>query len=170
MTGPATAVLAALIAGGSLAALSIADRSGNAIGGHAYAIDGDTLDVEGARVRLAAIDAPEAQQTCNDANGQPWACGAHATIALRRMLSEVGWSVSCQVEARDRYGRSVATCRTPDHRDLGARMVATGMAVKYDRYGGERYQDEEAAAKAERLGLWAGKFEMPWDWRREHRR
>ena len=30
------------------------------------------------------------------------------------------------------------------------------------------YSREQEAARQEELGIWAGRFQMPWDWRREH--
>lgn len=30
------------------------------------------------------------------------------------------------------------------------------------------YVDEEEAARAARVGMWAGEFDMPWDWRKAH--
>ncbi len=76
--------------------------------------------------------------------------------------------VTCQAKGIDRYGRTIAVCRNGDG-DLGARMVAKGQAIDMPRYSGGAYRDEEAAAKAERLGIWAGSFILPADWRRGQR-
>lgn len=48
--------------------------------GSAKAVDGDTLEVAGKRVRLSGIDAPESDQTCQK-DGASWACG-HAATAV----------------------------------------------------------------------------------------
>ena len=39
--------------------------------GRATAIDGDTIEIRGERIRLDAIDAPESGQAC-EVDGQPW--------------------------------------------------------------------------------------------------
>jgi endonuclease YncB( thermonuclease family) len=83
------------------------------------------------------------------------------------MLSHRPW-VTCQAKATDRYGRTVAVCANRDG-DLGARLVATGMAIAYRRYS-TAYVDHEEAAEAGRAGIWAGTFTPPEQWRREHRR
>lgn len=44
------------------------------------------------------------------------------------------------------------------------------MAVRYERYAGEAYRDEQEAARTEGLGIWSGSFTMPAQWRREHQR
>jgi len=54
--------------------------------------------------------------------------------------------------------------------DIAAHLVATGLAVVYPRYSDGTYDDRQAAAKAERAGMWGGEFQMPWDWRRAHQR
>jgi endonuclease YncB( thermonuclease family) len=167
VSGPITAILSAAIVLGVGVALA---ESGpvSAFSGTARAVDGDTLDVSGRRTRLAYIDAPESRQTCLDSQRRSYACGEASTRALRYMLAHDP-RVTCHVKDIDRHGRAVAVCRNSGG-DLGARLVATGMAIRYARYAGESYRDEEAAAKAERLGLWAGSFEQPETWRRENRR
>ncbi len=131
------------------------------VSGRARVIDGDTMEVNGSRIRLHGIDAPESAQTCL-AGGKRWRCGRHATNAL------TGWTggrpVDCEERDRDRYGRIVAVCRL-DGSDLNARLVAEGWALAYRRYS-NAYVGEEASAKAAGRGLWQGDFIAPWDWRR----
>ena len=85
-------------------------------------IDGDTIEVNGSRIRLHGIDAPERAQTCL-AGGKRWQCGQHATRALADRIA--GRPVACEERARDRYGRIVAVCRL-NGRDLNAWLVAEG--------------------------------------------
>lgn len=130
------------------------------ISGLARLIDGDSLWVGIYEVRLKGIDAPEARQTCQR-SGAVWDCGGAARSALSRMI---GWQmVSCDVSERDIYRRLLANCRAGGQ-DLNAGMVAEGMAVAY---GG--YWREEREAKAARRGLWASEFQMPRQWRDEHK-
>ena len=51
---------------------------------------------------------------------------------------------------------------------LNAAMVRRGWAVDFTRYSAGRYQPEEQQARREGLGMWAGRFEMPWEWRHRH--
>ncbi len=67
----------------------------------------------------------------------------------------------------DRYGRVVAVCRTAG--ELYAAMVRRGWAVDYTHYSGGHYRPEERDARRERLGIWSGRFEMPWEWRADRR-
>jgi endonuclease YncB( thermonuclease family) len=174
MSRAATAILAALIAAGTVGALAVADPSPATFNGEAIVVDGDTLRVSGVRVRLAAIDAPERGQQCSMPCrhvGAPaqclYDCGEASTRALQRMI-ERDPRVTCQATATDRYGRTIATCRNSGG-DLGQRMVALGMVVRYERYAGDAYRDEQAAAKAGRIGLWRGDFIMPEQYRRANR-
>lgn len=126
----------------------------------ARTIDGDTLDINGVRVRFHGIDAPESGQTCI-ADGRRWRCGWQAASALAARIS--GQSVACRERDRDRYGRIVAVCRVGGT-DLNAWLVSEGWALAYRRYSAD-YVEEEASARAAQRGIWRGRFVAPWDWR-----
>ncbi|GBD41863.1 hypothetical protein HRbin39_01250 [bacterium HR39] len=79
---------------------------GQSLVGRASAVDGDTLEVHGQRVRLWGIDAVESSQTCLDAQGRPWPCGRRAAFALADFIG--GSPVACAPKDADRYGRVVA--------------------------------------------------------------
>ena len=133
---------------------------GRELVGRASVIDGDTIEVDGSRIRLHGVDAPESAQNCL-AGGTRWPCGRDATRALA--LQVEGQSVACDERDRDRYGRIVAVCRFGG-KDLNAWLVANGWALAYRRYSAA-YAGEEASAKAARGGLWRGTFILPWEWR-----
>lgn len=131
--------------------------------GPAFAIDGDTLDMLGTRVRLKGIDAPELHQTCTR-QGVRWSCGAAAKQALDAQVR--GRRVACSARTRDRYDRPLALC-TVEGADLGAHLVREGWAIAYGRGA---YDADEAAAKAAGRGIWSGAFQTPSAWRAEHPR
>jgi endonuclease YncB( thermonuclease family) len=131
------------------------------LAGGASVIDGDTLEIRGRRVRLHGIDAPESDQLCS-LDGGRYRCGQKAAFALTGLIGRR--TVSCARRDTDRYGRAVAVC-SAGGQDLGGWMVRHGHALAYRRYSRD-YVDAEEAAAAEKLGIWAGAFEAPWDWRR----
>lgn len=135
------------------------------VAGLAHVIDGDTLDINGTRIRMFGIDAPEERQTCwrNQSN---WACGEASTGALMDTTNRR--EVHCVERDTDRYDRVVAECWT-GNRNLNAWMVAQGYAVAYRQYGGDIYDAEERAAKVAKRGVWSSRFDMPWDWRKHAR-
>lgn len=128
-------------------------------------VDGDTVDVAGERVRLNGIDTPEANQTCLGDAGERWSCGEEATLALTAIVGDQ--AITCKGEERDKYGRLIAVCFAED-KDLNAEMVRQGWALAYRKYSTD-YVPEEADAKAQKIGLWQGRFIAPWDWRRGER-
>lgn len=135
-----------------------------------HVIDGDSLTVQqdGApmTIRLTGIDAVEYRQNCTRA-AAPWPCGREARTALEKLAG--GGPLFCEVAAKDRYGRTLAACRTaafPDGIDLGAEMVRLGWAVAT----GDAYLVEEGEAQARRRGIWQGDFAQPADWRAAHER
>ena len=125
-------------------------------------IDADTVDLDGVRWRLFAIDAPEGRQTCR-AWGRTWDCGAAATEALRSRAE----GMSCEGSGTDRYGRSVGVCSSGGE-DLNAWLVANGWALAYRQFADD-YADEEEEARSNGRGIHRGDFVPPWDWRRGER-
>ncbi len=51
--------------------------------------------------------------------------------------------------------------------DTGAEMLTTGMALPYWKYGGDYYQQAYREARGQGVGIFAGTFEPPWEWRRK---
>ena len=151
-------VLALALAGGAVLVLR---PDGRSVEGRVHVVDGDTIRLGDARIRLKGIDAPELQQSCTR-SGRSYSCGDTARLALIDLVA--GAPVLCRTAGRDRYRRILARC-TVHGSDIGARMVAEGWAVSY----GPDYEREQARAAARRLGLWSGEFDRPQDWRRRNR-
>ena len=128
--------------------------------GSAQAVDGDSLNIGGARFRLFGIDAVETRQTCNREQ-QQWQCGEEAATALRNLVN--GKAVNCNQRDRDPYGRVVATC-TVNGRDIAEQMVSMGYAVALQKFSAA-YIPAEKAAKAKRVGIWASEFQLPSEYR-----
>jgi len=149
-----------------LAALQIPSPArADSLIGQATVIDGDTLEIHNKRIRMAGIDAPESRQLCVNADAVEYRCGKDAAFALADYISRA--PVSCHGIGHDRYGRLIATCSAHGV-NLNAWMVENGYAVAYRHYSGA-YVEQEEAAKIARRGVWAGSFQMPWDWRKTHR-
>ncbi|MDQ7776262.1 MAG: thermonuclease family protein [Paracoccus aminovorans] len=135
------------------------------IKGVASVIDGDTIDIHGARIRLNGIDAPESGQLCQDARGKDWRCGQQAALALSDRIGRQ--LVSCNPTDTDRYGRVMADCFAGGE-NLNRWMVHQGWAVAYRQYS-TAYVSAEDSARTGQRGLWQGQFDMPWDWRSQRR-
>ncbi len=133
--------------------------------GRASIIDGDTIEIQGKRIRLFGIDAPESRQVCQDEDGHDYRCGQRATSALSNRIG--GQTVSCDQRDIDRYGRIVAVCQAGGE-DLNGWLVSEGLAVAYTRYS-VRYVPAEIRARFTGRGIWAGDFMEPEAWRRRNR-
>jgi endonuclease YncB( thermonuclease family) len=141
------------------------------ITGPARVVDGDTIRIGDTRIRLWGIDAVERDQTCQGKDGETYECGRDLAAVLAELTR--GRKVRCQEVAcssshRKTYGRSCGVCRT-EAGELNAAMVARGWAVDDAIYSRGRYQAEQQQARRAGLGIWAGRFEMPWLWRKHEK-
>lgn len=149
----------------ALAALLLFNTPGIAepLRGTATVIDGDTLEIHGAQIRLYGIDAPERGQLCGDARERDYPCGRRAAQALIQKVA--GAAVTCEPKSTTANKRVYAICRVGET-DLGAWMVRSGLALA-NRHVSRRYLPQEERAWGAKTGLWAGVFEMPWEWRKQ---
>jgi len=147
-------LLAALLTFGSAAAQE-------KISGTAAGLDEDSIAIQGNRIRLWGIDAPEMAQTCTR-GGKPWFCGRDAARALDRLVA--GKTVTCLVIVRDQLRRVVVGDCTLGGQSLSRWMVSNGWAA-VNRQQTEVYVKEEDEARAARRNIWSSQFEMPWDYK-----
>jgi endonuclease YncB( thermonuclease family) len=116
-------------------------------------VDGDTLRLGDRTLRLSGIEAPARGLRCTDGEGRGFDCGAAAAEALARLVA--GRDLVCRVHGRDRFGRAIGACTTGTA-DVNASLVDGGWARAAQGSGG--LAAAEAGARAERRGLWAGRF------------
>jgi endonuclease YncB( thermonuclease family) len=131
------------------------------VSGPGVAMSGDLLTVGGASVRLQGIAAPVAGETCQTRYGALYDCYRKSTDVLQALIGTS--EVSCEITATDRTGQKIGLCKI-GNTDLGAAMVARGWAFAYRRLS-PAYVSPEAFAESHRLGMWAGRVEMPWQWK-----
>jgi endonuclease YncB( thermonuclease family) len=150
------AILAALIG-----PLPVA-LAGDDLTGQASVIDGDTIEIHGAHIRLWGIDAPESTQFCRGENSEPYRCGAQAANDLDTFIARR--PVSCLPISLDQYGRAVATCLV-SHVDLGDWLVRSGLALDWPQYSKGKYGVAQQDAEHAGRGIWKGSYVQPWLYR-----
>lgn len=130
-----------------------------------YVVDGDTFHMNGQKIRIWGIDAVELHQTCLK-SGQSYECGKSARLHL---LSVIGTNVPvCTAKPKSpKETRTVASCQV-EGKDIGREMVKSGWALDYRTFSKGAYSSEEKAARQKRLGIWAGEFQSPYDWRKNN--
>jgi endonuclease YncB( thermonuclease family) len=144
------------------ASVESSSGKGSSVTGTASVIDGDTLDIHGERIRLVGVDAPESKQNCKSADGQLERCGQKAANALDTWIDRN--PVTCAIEGKDRYQRLLGQCSVRGT-SVQEWLVANGHALAYRSYS-KQYVPAEDKARAEKVGVWAGDFIEPWDWRK----
>ena len=133
--------------------------------------DGDTIKVNGEKIRFGGIDAPESyfngkKQTCKF-NEKNIFCG---DISKNKLIEKIGDnSVDCVLEKnKDKYKRSIGECFV-NGESLSVYMVRNGFAFDWPRYSFDKFSEDQEFAKKNNLGIWAMKFEYPWVWRANNR-
>ena len=119
-------------------------------------VDGDTILVkvgeETATVRIVGIKAFDP-----DLNKDPFAVyGREAVSQIARVARDKRIRVLTHVPAKDKFGRILATLYVDDQ-DLALGLVRDGVAMVYTAFPFPQmqvYLREQAAARAERKGLW----------------
>lgn len=128
----------------------------------AEVLDGHSMAIDGHAVRLHGAEAPGFLQACQTGSGTAWPCGRKAMERLTALAG--GKKVDCTVAASAGNG-AASFCSVRGIRDLGHLMVQEGLAVP-NGHAGKMYDRPAEAAKAGKAGLWGGRFEAPWTWRR----
>ena len=134
-------------------------------------IDGDSIHLNGEKIRFSGIDTPESyyrgkRQKCVFNKIEVF-CGYWSKIVL---IEKIGNNkVHCIKEDKpDQYNRILAECFV-NNESLSKYLVRSGFAFAYRKYSKKFVEDEEYA-KANKLGLWQTEFEFPWDFRKSQKK
>jgi succinoglycan biosynthesis protein ExoI len=136
------------------------------VSGRPQIIDGDTLELNGERVRILDIDAPESQQNCERNDGVQVQCGQVAAGALMRWIGLR--PVTCDLFERDRYGRWLGRCLV-DGEDIARWLADQGLAVPYRNCACIAIRGLSLYAQWNGEGIWGTEFQAPWEWRAANR-
>ena len=124
-------------------------------------IDGDTIVLNGEKIRFSGIDTPELRQTCLKDNEQV-SCGMLAKMLL---VKKIGNNTPiCIGKKKDFYKRTLAECFV-NGESLSKFLVRSGYAFAYRKYS-TKFIEDENYAKTKNLGMWSMTFQYPWDFRK----
>ena len=124
-------------------------------------VDGDTIHLNGEKIRFTGIDTPELKQTCLK-EGIKDLCGIKAKQIL---IDKIGNNnVKCISEGKDQYKRTLAECFV-NNDSLSSYLVRSGYAFVYRRYS-KKFIPDEDFARINKIGMWSMEFDYPWDYRK----
>ena len=104
------------------------------ISGIPIILDGDTIKINGIKIRLHGIDAPEKFQICNSID-----MGLESINHLKKII--FNHTVKCFYTNKDQYNRILATCHIYDI-NINKQMVRHGYAFAY-KYFSRKYEEDE---------------------------
>ena len=126
-------------------------------------VDGDTIHLNGEKIRFTGIDTPELKQTCLK-EGVKDPCGVTAKQIL---INKIGKNdVECVSEGKDQYKRTLAECFV-NNDSLSSYLVRSGYAFAYRRYS-KKFVADEDFARINKLGMWSMEFDYPWNYRKKN--
>ena len=126
-------------------------------------VDGDTIHLNGEKIRFTGIDTPELKQTCLK-EGIQNRCGV---TAKKILIGKIGNNnVKCISEGKDQYKRILAECFV-NNESLSSYLVRSGYAFAYRKYSKNFIPDEDYA-RINKLGMWSMEFDYPWDYRKNN--
>ena len=125
--------------------------------------DGDTIKINGEKIRFSGIDTPELKQVCVKESVKNF-CGITAKQILIDKIADS--KVICVSEGKDQYKRTLAECFVND-KSLSSYLVRRGYAFAYRKYS-KKFIGDEDYARIKKIGMWSMKFEYPWDYRRNN--
>jgi endonuclease YncB( thermonuclease family) len=190
---PVNIALIGAIAGGLLALLVASVGFGGVAKRKVYlntvaaedVIDGDTIRMGDVSLRLWGVDAPEQDQLCRNASGQPFPCGDVAGQHLAELIADklVWCGPPLTPEGRrlppadmpvptETSGRPIVMCWVRsggEETDIARAMARDGYAHLYEDAFGVKsiYMDDVGEALRTRAGLHAGELLPPWLWRND---
>ena len=125
-------------------------------------VDGDTIHLNGEKIRLTGIDTPELKQTCLK-EGAKVSCGV---TAKKILIVKIGNdNVECVSEGKDRYKRTLAECFV-NNESLSSYLVRSGYAFAYRKYS-KKFVPDEDYARINKIGMWSMEFDYPCDFRKQ---
>ena len=125
--------------------------------------DGDSIRINGEKIRFSGIDTPELRQTCLQ-QGIKTPCGITAKQILIDKIADN--KIACIREGKDQYKRTLAECFV-NNESLSSYLVKSGYAFAYRRYS-KKFITDEDFAKTNKIGMWSMEFDYPWDWRKKN--
>ena len=126
-------------------------------------VDGDTIHLNGEKIRFTGIDTPELKQTCLK-EGVINPCGVIAKEILIKKINDN--KVECISNGKDQYKRTLAECFV-NGESLSSYLVRSGYGFAYRGYS-KKFIPDEDYAKINKIGMWSMKFDYPWDYRKKN--
>ena len=150
-----------------LCSIFISLGSNNAFSGQKIkVIDGDSIELNGERIRLEGIDAPEYTQYCFDYKKEKYDCGIKSKEYLEKIVMVEDFY--CESMGKDKYNRTLSVCYA-NGQNVNEAMLAAGWAVVY-RSQNPIYNMAQLRAKRQKNGIYRGKYIAPELYRRLNKR